>query len=162
MTTSTALAWSLLFADSGPGPLSRCGGSTLAVCPSLKIFERLIDIRNLFILPSLRRPLHPGRASRTGQTPACQCSCLRFVGNCLAYVILLTALSNFGEVTPRFGSFQFVLTPGFWDVLALPYDAGVGALHRTDREPTSAAPRSILHDAPGLSGVVLVAFWSQI
>ena len=74
----------------------------------------------------------------------------------------MTSLSNFGEVTPRFGSFQFDLTPGFWDVLASPYDAGVGAFHRTDREPTSAAPRSILHDAPGLPGVDLVAFWSQI
>ena len=50
----------------------------------------------------------------------------------------------------------------FLTFLALSYDAGVGALHRTDRGPTSAAPRSILHDAPGLSGVGLVAFWSQI
>ena len=63
--------------------------------------------------PSLRRPLHSGRMSRTGQTLACQRSCLKFVRICLAYVISLTALSNFGELTTHFGTLPIDLTSVF-------------------------------------------------
>ena len=156
---STTLPSLLLFVGSGPGLSSRCGDTTLSVCPSLNIFECSNDIRTPPLVKKASR--HMTRVTNASKTSILArlssiCRNLSRVRHSGDFSV------KFGEVTPRFGSFQFDLTPGFWDVLASPYDADVGAFHRTDREPTSAAPRSILHDAPGLSGVDLVAFWSQI
>ena len=80
------------------------------VCPSLKIFERLIDIRTP---PFVKKASPVRRHVISGSNTSMSAQLSRFVGICLPCVSSLTALSNFGELTPRFGTLPIDLTSVF-------------------------------------------------